>query len=210
MRLPRRPMQTLLRPRTSPTRRSCPLFLRGRWPTSISCSPTSRSRSPRASSTRPGRGRAARPGPVIHVRQGQLVKITLTNNGAIPHSVDFHAARVAPDKAFGDVFPGQVGQLYLPRERSRRLHVPLRHQAGADAHRKRHVRRDRRRAEAGCPAEGRQELRPRRQRVVPGLRRVEQAGDVQHGQGARAPARLDDVQRLRRPVRQAPADGGSR
>jgi nitrite reductase (NO-forming) len=47
------------------------------------------------------------PGPVIHVRQGQLVKITLTNDGAIPHSVDFHAARVAPDKAFGDVMPGK-------------------------------------------------------------------------------------------------------
>ncbi|MFL5936074.1 MAG: multicopper oxidase domain-containing protein [Gaiellaceae bacterium] len=47
------------------------------------------------------------PGPVIHVRQGQLVKITLTNAGAIPHSVDFHAARVAPDKAFGDVMPGK-------------------------------------------------------------------------------------------------------
>jgi nitrite reductase (NO-forming) len=47
------------------------------------------------------------PGPVIHVRQGQLVKITLTNNGAIPHSVDFHAARIAPDKAFGDVMPGK-------------------------------------------------------------------------------------------------------
>jgi nitrite reductase (NO-forming) len=47
------------------------------------------------------------PGPVIHVRQGQLVKITLTNNGAIPHSVDFHAASVAPDKAFGDVMPGK-------------------------------------------------------------------------------------------------------
>src|SRR4051812_10210837 len=47
------------------------------------------------------------PGPVIHVRQGQLVKITLTNQGAIPHSVDFHAARVAPDKAFGDVMPGK-------------------------------------------------------------------------------------------------------
>jgi nitrite reductase (NO-forming) len=43
---------------------------------------------------------------VIHVRQGQQVKITLTNNGAIPHSVDFHAARVAPDKAFADVAPG--------------------------------------------------------------------------------------------------------
>jgi nitrite reductase (NO-forming) len=47
------------------------------------------------------------PGPVIHVRQGQLVKITLTNSGAIPHSVDFHAARVAPDKAFADVMPGK-------------------------------------------------------------------------------------------------------
>ena len=47
------------------------------------------------------------PGPVIHVRQGQLVKITLTNGGAIPHSVDFHAARVAPNVAFGDVMPGK-------------------------------------------------------------------------------------------------------
>jgi nitrite reductase (NO-forming) len=47
------------------------------------------------------------PGPVIHVRQGQMVKITLTNDGAIPHSVDFHAARIAPDKAFTDVLPGK-------------------------------------------------------------------------------------------------------
>jgi nitrite reductase (NO-forming) len=46
------------------------------------------------------------PGPVIHVRQGQLVKVTLTNDGAIPHSVDFHAARIAPNVAFGDVDPG--------------------------------------------------------------------------------------------------------
>ena len=50
---------------------------------------------------------AGAPGPVIHVRQGQLVKITLTNNGAIPHSVDFHAARIAPNKAFTDVLPGK-------------------------------------------------------------------------------------------------------
>jgi FtsP/CotA-like multicopper oxidase with cupredoxin domain len=35
------------------------------------------------------------PGPVIHVRQGQLVKITLTNKGAIPHSVD-STRRVSP------------------------------------------------------------------------------------------------------------------
>jgi nitrite reductase (NO-forming) len=47
------------------------------------------------------------PGPVIHVRQGQTVKMTLTNGGAIPHSIDFHAARIAPNKAFRDVDPGK-------------------------------------------------------------------------------------------------------
>jgi nitrite reductase (NO-forming) len=47
------------------------------------------------------------PGPVIHVRQGQTVKMTLTNGGAIPHSIDFHAARIAPNLAFKDVNPGQ-------------------------------------------------------------------------------------------------------
>src|SRR3954451_11156253 len=47
------------------------------------------------------------PGPVIHVRQGQMVKITLTNNGAISHSVDFHAARIAPNKAFKEVLPSK-------------------------------------------------------------------------------------------------------
>jgi nitrite reductase (NO-forming) len=47
------------------------------------------------------------PGPVVHVRQGQTVEMTLTNGGAIPHSIDFHAARIAPEKAFKDVMPGQ-------------------------------------------------------------------------------------------------------
>jgi nitrite reductase (NO-forming) len=47
------------------------------------------------------------PGPVIHVRQGQTVDITLTNKGAIPHSIDFHAARVAPNVYFKDVNAGE-------------------------------------------------------------------------------------------------------
>jgi len=47
------------------------------------------------------------PGPILHVRQGQLVKMTLTNGGAIPHSIDFHAARIAPNVAFRDVNPGK-------------------------------------------------------------------------------------------------------
>jgi len=47
------------------------------------------------------------PGPVIHVRQGQTVEMTLTNGAAIAHSIDFHAARIAPNLAFRDVEPGK-------------------------------------------------------------------------------------------------------
>jgi len=46
------------------------------------------------------------PGPVVHVREGQTVEMTLTNGGVIPHSIDFHAARIAPNVAFRDVAPG--------------------------------------------------------------------------------------------------------
>ena len=47
------------------------------------------------------------PGPVVHVKQGQTVRMTLTNAGAIAHSIDFHAARIAPNVAFRDVDPGK-------------------------------------------------------------------------------------------------------
>ncbi len=47
------------------------------------------------------------PGPTIHVREGQRVVVTLTNNGPMPHSVDFHAAQVAPNVAFSDLMPGK-------------------------------------------------------------------------------------------------------
>src|SRR6266508_5544819 len=47
------------------------------------------------------------PGPVVRVREGQTVEMTLTNGGTIPHSIDFHAARIAPNKAFRDVAPGE-------------------------------------------------------------------------------------------------------
>jgi nitrite reductase (NO-forming) len=33
--------------------------------------------------------------------------MTLTNGGSIPHSIDFHAARIAPNVAFKDVTPGE-------------------------------------------------------------------------------------------------------
>ncbi|MBA2461021.1 MAG: multicopper oxidase domain-containing protein [Actinobacteria bacterium] len=47
------------------------------------------------------------PGPIVHVREGQTVEMTLTNGGTIPHSIDFHAARIAPNVAFRDVLPGK-------------------------------------------------------------------------------------------------------
>jgi nitrite reductase (NO-forming) len=52
-------------------------------------------------------GRTA-PGPAIHVREGQLVKVRLTNNSPMAHSVDFHAAQVAPNVAFSDIQPGRA------------------------------------------------------------------------------------------------------
>ncbi|MGH7649561.1 MAG: multicopper oxidase domain-containing protein, partial [Gemmatimonadaceae bacterium] len=47
------------------------------------------------------------PGPIVHVRQGDTVEFTLTNAGQIPHSMDFHAARIDPKTAFRSVIPGQ-------------------------------------------------------------------------------------------------------
>ncbi|MEX0850978.1 MAG: multicopper oxidase domain-containing protein [Gaiellaceae bacterium] len=47
------------------------------------------------------------PGPIINIREGQTVEMTLTNGGSIPHSIDFHAARIAPDRAFRDAKPGE-------------------------------------------------------------------------------------------------------
>jgi nitrite reductase (NO-forming) len=51
------------------------------------------------------------PGPVIRVRQGDTVKVTLRNahtgRHGMFHSVDFHAAEIAPNVAFASVAPGK-------------------------------------------------------------------------------------------------------
>jgi len=47
------------------------------------------------------------PGPVLHVRQGDRVRITLVNESDMPHSIDLHAARVAMDDAFRTIGPGE-------------------------------------------------------------------------------------------------------
>ncbi len=46
------------------------------------------------------------PGPVLRVAQGDTVDFTLVNRAAIPHSLDFHAAEIAPDKYYRNLMPG--------------------------------------------------------------------------------------------------------
>ncbi len=46
------------------------------------------------------------PGPALHVRQGDTVDFTLINRANIPHSMDFHAAEIAPSKYYVNVMPG--------------------------------------------------------------------------------------------------------
>ena len=47
------------------------------------------------------------PGPVMRVREGDLVRINLVNEAAgMPHSIDFHAARLSMDHAMKSIMPG--------------------------------------------------------------------------------------------------------
>ncbi|HEU4697811.1 MAG TPA: multicopper oxidase domain-containing protein [Gemmatimonadales bacterium] len=47
------------------------------------------------------------PGPVLRVREGDLVRITLVNEAkGMPHSIDFHASRIPMDHAMKSIMPG--------------------------------------------------------------------------------------------------------
>jgi len=56
------------------------------------------------------------PGPIVHVRQGDTVEFTLTNDGTLPHSMDFHAAQINPKVAFRAALPKQsISYTFKPR-----------------------------------------------------------------------------------------------
>jgi nitrite reductase (NO-forming) len=56
------------------------------------------------------------PGPIVHTRVGDTVEFTLTNDVAIPHSMDFHAAQIDPKVAFRSVPKGQsVTYTFTPK-----------------------------------------------------------------------------------------------
>ena len=47
------------------------------------------------------------PGPVVRVRQGDLVRINLVNEAeGMPHSIDFHASKIPMDHAMKSIAPG--------------------------------------------------------------------------------------------------------
>lgn len=47
------------------------------------------------------------PGPLLRVREGDTVEITLINKTTIAHSIDTHAAQIAPSRAFRTLDPGE-------------------------------------------------------------------------------------------------------
>jgi nitrite reductase (NO-forming) len=46
------------------------------------------------------------PGPVVRASVGDTVDFTLVNRAMMPHSMDFHAAQVAPSRVYTNVMPG--------------------------------------------------------------------------------------------------------
>jgi nitrite reductase (NO-forming) len=46
------------------------------------------------------------PGPTLRVTVGDTVDFTLVNHGMMPHSIDFHAAQIAPSRVYRNVMPG--------------------------------------------------------------------------------------------------------
>jgi nitrite reductase (NO-forming) len=47
------------------------------------------------------------PGPVLRVREGDLVRVTLVNESPMPHSIDFHSARIPMNQAFKSIGSGE-------------------------------------------------------------------------------------------------------
>ena len=48
------------------------------------------------------------PGPVIRVREGDRVRIKVVNKAPMPHSIDFHSARIPANIAYRMINPGDT------------------------------------------------------------------------------------------------------
>lgn len=50
------------------------------------------------------------PGPILRVREGDLVRVTVVNHAMMPHSIDFHSARIPMNRAYRTFMPGDSVQ----------------------------------------------------------------------------------------------------
>jgi nitrite reductase (NO-forming) len=48
------------------------------------------------------------PGPVLRVREGDLVRVKAVNESPMPHSIDFHSARIPANVAYRMIVPGDT------------------------------------------------------------------------------------------------------
>jgi nitrite reductase (NO-forming) len=48
------------------------------------------------------------PAPILHVRQGQTVKLSYTNKGNMRHSIDFHSAQIDAGTNYRSIDPGET------------------------------------------------------------------------------------------------------
>lgn len=56
------------------------------------------------------------PGPTFRLRVGDTLDFTLVNAAMMPHSIDFHAAEIAPNRVYRNVMPGDSIQFrFIPR-----------------------------------------------------------------------------------------------
>ena len=56
------------------------------------------------------------PGPVLRATVGDTIDFTLVNGADMPHSMDFHAAEIAPNRAYRNVMPRDSVQFtFVPR-----------------------------------------------------------------------------------------------
>ena len=48
------------------------------------------------------------PGPTIRVREGDLVRVKVVNRSPMPHSIDFHSARIPANEAYSTFMPNDT------------------------------------------------------------------------------------------------------
>ena len=94
------------------------------------------------------------PGPVIRVREGDLVRIKVVNKAPMPHSIDFHSARIPANVAYRMILPGDTIAFEFTARDPGAYMVPLRHAARDDAHHAGDVLRHHRRPEGRLGNEG--------------------------------------------------------